>query len=324
MKILDDIKQYFEQRQLKSPQTRTVVQYLAFVAIAAVFWCFLTYNTDQTLKLEMPVEISMPDNVHLLNKPPDTLTVTMRDRGYRFIKYVFNDLPTLTLRFSDYSDGNSIFKVDQSHLKNAVASVLDLNQDAKIESVLPEMINIKYTDLPGKKVPIKMDVTIIPKADYIQNGAMVKSQDSVLVYSDAKSLDNISEVYTYHIEVKDLTDTLRRKITIAPINGAVVEPRSIDITVPIEKLVRRERQVAIAVRNAPPGVKVMMFPSEVKVSFRAPASRLNDEAVVTAVVDYNSINLMSNKVKVMIGEVPAIYQDVSLSNDSVEYKIEKR
>ena len=44
-----------------------------------------------------------------------------------------------------------------------------------------------------------------------------------------------------------------------------------------------------------------------------------------AVVDYNSIAAGSadNKVKVMIGEVPAAYQDVKFSHDSVEYIIEK-
>ena len=50
-----------------------------------------------------------------------------------------------------------------------------------------------------------------------------------------------------------------------------------------------------------------------------------DEAGITAVVDFNSLDLSStsNKVKVMIGEVPAAYQDVKFSHDSVEYIIEK-
>ena len=54
-------------------------------------------------------------------------------------------------------------------------------------------------------------------------------------------------------------------------------------------------------------------------------SRINDESGVTAVVDYNSLNSSGarNKIKVMIGEVPAAYQDVKFSHDSVEYIIEK-
>ena len=307
----------------ESPRTRSIFLYVAFVVISAVFWSFLTFNRDVQLDIEVPVEMSLPSNVHLLSKVPDTLTVTVRDRGYRFLSYLFDKSPKLTLRFSDYSDGNSMFKIDQSHLKRAIANVL--NKRATIVNVLPEAINVKYTDLPGKKVPIKADIIVEPREDYTQFGVLIQSQDSVLVFSDAKTLNEINEVYTYHVEEKELTDTLRRKISIAPINGAVVEPRAIDIVVPIEKLKLQTRSVKIVVRNAPPGVKMLLFPSDVEVTYRSPVSRIKDDSGITVVVDYNSVDFSSpnNKVKVMIGEVPAAYQDVKFTPDSVEYIIEK-
>ena len=273
--------------------------------------------------MEIPVEMSKPNNVHLLAKVPDTLTVTVRDRGYRFFSYLFHKTPKLTLRFTDYSDGNSTFKIDQSHLKKALSPIL--NKHATIVNVLPESINVKFTDLPGKKVPIKTDIIVEPRQDYTQYGALIQSQDSVLVFSDAKTLSEINEVYTYHVEETDLTDTLRRKVAIAPINGAVVEPRTIDIMVPIEKMKSQTRSVKIAVRNAPPGVKMLLFPGDVEVTYLSPVSRIANDAGITAVVDYNSVDFNSpgNKVKVMIGEVPAAYQDVTFSHDSVEYIIEK-
>ncbi len=319
MKLLDTIRE----RLRESPRTRSILLYLFFVVISAIFWSFLTFNSDVQLELEVPIEISKPNNVHLLNKVPDTLTVTVKDRGYRFFSYLFHKSPKITLRLSDYSDGNSSFKIDQSHLKKALASVL--NKQATIVSVLPESINIKFTDLPGKKVPVKTDIVVEPREDYTQYGALIQSQDSVLVFSDAKTLSEINEVYTYHVEELNLTDTLRRRVTIAPINGAVVEPRSIDIIVPIEKLKQQTRSVKIAVRNAPAGVKMLLFPSDVEVKYLTPVSRITEDAGITAVVDYNSVdfNSPSNKVKVMIGEVPAAYQDVRFSNDSVEYIIEK-
>lgn len=313
----------FQEKLQKSPRMRSFLLYLFFVIISAVFWSFLTFNGDVQLEIEVPVEISKPTNVHLLSRVPDTLTVTVRDRGYRFFSYLFQQTPKLTLRLSDYSDGNSTFKIDQSHLKKAIASML--NKHANIVSVLPESINIQFTDLPGKKVPVKTDISVEPREDYTQYGALIKSQDSVLVFSDAKTLSEINEVYTYHVKEVDLTDTLRRKVSIAPINGAVVEPRAIEIMVPIEKMKKQSRSVKIAVRNAPPGVKMLLFPSDVEVEYMAPVSRIGEEAGITAVVDFNTVDLSSskNKVKVMIGESPAAFQDVKCLNDSVEFIIEK-
>lgn len=313
----------FQDKMKDSPRTRSTLLYLSFVVISAVFWSFLTFNGDVQLDVEVPVEISKPANVHLLSKVPDTLSVTVRDRGYRFFSYLFQKTPKLTLRLSDYSDGSGTFKIDQSHLKKALAAVL--NKHSTIVSVLPEAININYTDLPGKKVPVRTDISVEPREDYALYGALIQSQDSVLVFSDAKTLSEINEVYTYHVEETDLTDTLRRQVSIAPIKGAVVEPRAIEIMVPIEKLKLQTRLVKIVVRNAPRGVKMLLFPSDVEVKYLSPVSRISEDAGITAVVDYSSVDFSSssNKVKVIIGEVPAAYQDVTFSPDSVEYIIEK-
>ena len=312
-----------QERLKESPRTRSILLYLFFVVISAVFWSFLTFNGDVQLEVEVPVEISKPSNVHLLSKVPDTLSVIVRDRGYRFFTHIFQKTPKLTLRLTDYSDGNGFFKVDQSHLKKALAPIL--NKHVTIVSVLPESINIAYTDLPGKKVPVRADISVEPREDYTQYGALIQSQDSVLVFSDAKTLSEINEVYTYHVEEVDLTDTLHRKVSIAPIKGAVVEPRTIEIMVPIEKLKSQTRSVKIVVRNAPPDVKMLLFPSDVEVKYLSPESRITEDAGITPVVDYSSVDFgrLGNKVKVIIGEVPAAYQDVTFSPDSVEYIIEK-
>lgn len=307
----------------ESPRTRSILLYLCFVVISAIFWGFLTFNSDVKLDIEVPVKIALPNNVHLLSKVPDTLTVTVTDRGYRFIVYMFKKTPTLNLRFQDYSDGNSTFKMDQEHLKKALGTIF--KRRATIVSVLPESINIKYTDHPGKKVPIITDIIVRPRQDYVQYGTWVQSHDSVLVFSDAQTLSKIHEVYTYHVEEVELTDTLSRRVNIAPINGAVTEPRSIEITVPIEKLKTLTRRVKIAVRNAPKGVKMLLFPSDVEVTFDSPVSLIKDEMNITAVVDYNEVNMSNpgNKVKVHDGEMPAVFKNVKLSRDSVEYIIEK-
>ena len=73
----------------ESPRARSIAQYLCFVVIAAVFWGFLTFNNDVKLDVEVPGKMTLPKNVHLRSKGPDTLTVTMNVRGYKFLTYMF-------------------------------------------------------------------------------------------------------------------------------------------------------------------------------------------------------------------------------------------
>lgn len=326
MAVLDGIKAYINRlisAKDGSSKSRSLLLYLFFVIISAILWCFLTFNNTITLEMQVPVIVkAKPDNVRFLSNFADTVTVTVSDKGTSFIKYIFKSTPKLELRFSDYATGEGVFKVDATRLKKLIAR--KLSRGANIVSVLPDNINVKFTDAPGKLVPVVVDIDIKPQLLYMQNGPVTKSQDSVMVFSDPTTLANISEVYTYHINAIDLTDTLRRKVSIAPLRGAVVEPRSLEVVVPIEKMVSKRQKVQVSVRNQPEGVKVIVFPSSVEISYRAPMSAQKKHADVTAVVDYNSIDTKSNKVAVKVGEAPAIYQDFRISVDSVEYIVEKQ
>ena len=162
---------------------------------------------------------------------------------------------------------------------------------------------------------------------YTINGPIELSQDSVLVYGDAKTLSQISEAYTYQLNVKDLSDTLRHNVKMAPIPDALIEPGSIDVMVPIERLQTKTQRVQVSVRNAPANINVVVFPSSVEVTYRAPKSEASQNADdITAVVDYNTIDVKAkgNKAALQIGEVPGAYVDVKLLTDSVEYIIEHR
>lgn len=309
---------------IKSSKSRSILLYLAFVVISAILWCFLTFNNSFTIDIQMPVRVvGTPDNVRFLTNVPDTITVSVNDKGSAFVKYMFRPTPVLELRFTDYAGADGVFKVDAAHLKKLISR--QISRGTMISAVLPDNINVKYTDGPGKKVPVVVDIEVEPELLYMQNGPIIKSVDSVMVYGDQTTLAAISEVYTYHIKTDKLTDTLYRKVSIAPLRGAVVEPRSIEVVVPIEKMVSQRQKVQIAVRNTPPGIKVIVFPSSVEVSYRAPLSTQKRQAEVTVVVDYNAIDASNtNKVALQIGEAPAVYTDFKLSVDSVEYIIENQ
>ena len=298
--------------------------YLGFVLISAILWCFLTFNNIFTIDMQLPVRVvGKPDNVRFLTNVPDTITVSVNDKGSAFVKYMFKSTPVIELRFTDYASADGVFKVDATHLKKLI--LRQLSRGTTVASVLPDNITAKYTDGPGKKVPVVVDIEVDPELLYMQNGPITKSVDSVMVYGDQKTLAEITEVYTYHIKADKLTDTLYRKVSIAPLRGAVVEPRSIEVVVPIEKMVIQRQKVQMAVRKTPPGVKVIVFPSSVEVSYRAPMSMLKRQAEVTVVVDYNAIDASNtNKVAVQMGEAPAVFTDFKLSVDSVEYIIEKQ
>lgn len=311
---------------VSSPKTKSILLYLFFVLISAVFWGGVTFNQNVQQDMAIPLEITnIPENVTMISTPPTTITITVKDKGSSFLKYLLKPLPKVKINFSDYSDLNSgMLRVNSIRLRSAIKRAFD--REATITSVLPDHLDLKFTSLPGKKVPIRYDMDIEPNIKYVVNGPMETSQDSVLVFSDRETLAEINEVYTYHVQEIDLTDTLHRQVTIAPIVGARVEPRTISIMVPIEQLIKKRSTVHVSVRNQPEGVNVIVFPSSITASYLVPKSEYkNPTAPITAIVDYNGIDFRSksNKVAVMVGEAPAVFKNIELQPDSVEYIIEK-
>ena len=96
-----------------------------------------------------------------------------------------------------------------------------------ITAVNPDSLRLLYTNLPPKKVPLCFDLDVQPNLQYVINGAVRSNVDSVLVYSDKNTLSALTEVYTYHVEERDLTDTLVREVAVAPIVGAKIVPKSV-------------------------------------------------------------------------------------------------
>lgn len=323
MPFKDKIKQIQFNR---SPKSKSVLLYLFFVLISAVLWCFVTLNKTIQQDIAYRLEITnVPDGVTLIDDLPESVNVAVRDKGSAFVKYLFGSEPTIKLRFSDFSDLNAgFFKMNSFQLRNAVKKLL--NREAVIVSILPDAVHLKFTSLPGKKVPIRFDMDIEPDIKYVVNGIPVMEMDSVMVYSDRETLAEINEVFTYHVKESGLTDTLRREVTIAPIVGAKVEPRTVRIMVPIEQLIAKRKQVPITVRNLPEKMKLLLSPSIVEAKYLVPKSLFkNNTNDITAIVDCNTFNWnsSSNKVAVYVGESPAVYKNIELKPDSVEYIIEK-
>ncbi len=311
----------------KSKLTRSILLYLVFVVISAMFWYFITLNKDVQQDITFQFEITnLPKSVTMIDDAPSVINVTVRDKGSAFLKYSLFSSLKIKVNFADFAEANSgYFRMNAVQLRNAVKK--HLNREALIVSLLPSEINLKFTNLPGKKVPIRPDWNIEANIQYEVYGTPTLSQDSVMVYSDRETLAEINEVYTYHAEATNLTDTLRRELTIAPIRGAKIVPRTVTLMVPVEQLIEKHKNVNITVRNTPPDVNFVLFPSMVEVSYLVPKSlyKVNRDDI-KLIVDYNSIDLTSksNKAAVMLSEYPGVYKNVELLTDSVEYIIEKR
>ena len=311
----------------KKMTSKNTLLFIVFVVIAALFWVLLSFNSNMTHDITIDVVVKKPANVTLIQEMPSKITVTVKDRGLSFLKSFFKSTPNIELKFEKYNnDKTNTLEVSSSQLLGEVRRAL--SSEATIIKVLPENISIKYTTLPGKKVPVNWEdniKNILPDKQFVINPDMIKTDpDSVVIYAlDQTTLLNISEVDISTVEVANLTSTFTKDVRLVGINNVRIVPDKVKLTVPVEPLIRKYYNASISLRNQPYGLNILFFPPSVNVSFLVPQSHYRDKVNLTVIVDYNDIDLSTNKVNIKLGEVSGNYSNVTLEIDSVNYVIER-
>ena len=323
-KIVDTSGKLIELKEfLSSSKGRDILLYLVFVIISFAFWAILSLNNLIQDNYKVMFRITgIPQGVTMINDYPREFNVTVKNNGYVLLKYMIGDNPEITVDFKEYANGNGQLLISRQEMEDML--VAEFGSGTSIVSFSPESLSIKYTSLPGKKVPVEIYGDYVANFQYVVNGEIMAVPDSVTIYSDAGNLSAINKVRTEKIISRNLTDSLYVKIAIQNIKDVRAVPDSVDVMIPVEPLVTKRSSIPVIVKNLPENVSVVVFPSSVQVSYLLPMSLYNDrlDDKFEASVDYGDIQGNNAKLPVRIEIAPEIYQNIQLETDSVEYVIE--
>lgn len=305
---------------LRSNRGRDVLTYLMFVAVAFVFWVFMSLDSEVQREFDVPLEITeTPDSVTLIGHLPPTLTVSVKGKDSQLLRFLWGNPPTIRFKWNDNISDRRLFipatRLD-TRLREYFGSGVDL------VACRPDSLAIPYTTMPGVKVPLKVQADIKTNLQYIVSGPLHADVDSVTLYSESGIPHSLQYVSTEPLITSGLKDTTRFEIKIKPIIGVRIIPDRVNVTVPVEPLISRKRTVVIEPQGVPAGKHLVTFPSRVEVSYLVPMSSYNEELPVKAFVEYADVHNPGNKIPVTLSMLPSIYHSVSVSPDMVEYIIE--
>lgn len=305
---------------LRSNRGRDVLTYLTFVAVAFVFWVFMSLDNEMQRDFEVPLEITeIPDSVTLISQVPPSLAVSVKGKDSKLLRFFLGNMSPVKFKWVDNaSDGNLIMPSDRldSRLRDYFGTGVE------IVSCRPDSIRIPYTTQPGVRVKLHIDAEIHPNLQYIMYGSPHSNVDSVTLYSINDIPLSIKEVSTEPIVKSGLTDTTTYVVSVKPIAGVRIIPDKVSVTVPVEPLIARKRTATIETHGVPADKHLITFPSKVEVSYLVPMSAYNDEYPLKASVEYEDVKMPGNKIPVSLSILPSIYRSVSFTPESVEYIIE--
>ena len=297
--------------------------FLFFLALSGAFWLLMTLNETMEREFKIPMRLTgVPGNAVITGELPDTVRVTVRDKGFTLVTY---DFRPLVFRFSNYADedeGKGVIPL--TDVQKQVLS--QMYGSSKLLQVKPGAFDFYFTYGTSKKVPVVFRGKITTsKSYYLAHTEFYPS--IVTVYANKQQLDKLQTVEIEPFNYRNLQDTIRQAVKIRKIRGVKIVPSTVRLSVYPDVLTEEAIEVPITAINMPPGMVLRTFPSKVTVRFTIGASlfRTIKPNLFKVVVDYEELAANpSDQCTLQLRSVPRSVSKASLEIDRVDYLLEQQ
>ena len=275
---------------LFSNMNKQFLVFFFFLLLSGVFWLIMTLNETFEREIKVPVRIvGIPKNVVLTSAATDTMRVTMRDKGWMLMGYLYgNKLGAVSLNYKNYDRGNGGGIASSADIRRIIEQQLE--SSTKITAIKPDKLEFFYNNGENKRVPIRWTGRIIPDQLYFISGVKYEP-DSVEVYASREKLDSIRNVFTEALNYVGFRDTLTVECALGHPGDVKVVPERIQVTFYTDVLTEESVSVPVHCINLPEGKVLRTFPAKVKVNFVSGVSMIKNmrASEFYVVADYNEM-----------------------------------
>lgn len=305
--------------------SKQILIFLFFLVLSGVFWLFLTLNESYEHEIKIAYQIKgIPKNVVLTSHEVDTFRVTVRDKGWIILRYLYDNKRSINIYYKNYDRGNGSGIASSSEVKRLIAQQLETS--TLVNSIKPDRLEFFYNNGERKRVPVRWTGRVIPEHLYFISHVQYKP-DSVDIYSSREKLDSIKVIYTEPLNYAGFRDTLLIDCKLSHQKDVKVVPENIRIGFYTDVLTEESIDgVPIKAINMPEGKVLRTFPPKVKVHFITGVSQfrtLRPENFIV-IADYKEISQNpSDKCNIYLKTVPHGISHATLDIKKVDYLIEE-
>lgn len=299
--------------------------FLFFLAISSTFWVVTSLDQTYEKEYEVPVKITgVPNNVIITEGLPDTIRVTLRDKGFSLLNLsLSDDNLSVEIPFSIYAKEKGKGGVTPNDVQKILRQQIPLT--TSIVSIKSENWDFYFNYGEKKKVPVVLDADIMAKQNYIVTSRSL-SPDSVEVYAAKSALDTITAVYTENKRIVGVDKLSKYDLRILSLHGAKIIPPQTTLSVDADQLTEKTVYVPVKAVNVPQGIALKTFPAMVEVRVAVVVGYSNKVTAddFSLEVDYNTLaNNGAEKLPVTLARQPRYIVKATPKTTMVDYIIEK-
>lgn len=302
----------------------SVSVFCIFLGVSALLWFALTLNEEVQRELRCQIRIvNCPDSMVRVTRMPEALNASISGGGIPLHMKISLHAPVIEINYATY-ERQGVIELGRLQLMSLVSKTL--GQEAVVQNVSPDSLRIAFTSFKPRRMPVTVDARISTLPNCALTGPVTASVDSVWLYSLTGTPSGMRSVSTVPVDLSDVSGSMTMRVPLSVPAGCRAVPDSVDLRIRVEPMISRTLQVPVTVTGVPQGMRMIVIPSAVNVSYTMPMSKYNDTPPRFSVTaDYRTLpeGLTSNKIGVKLRMLSGSCTNVYLSSDSVEYILER-
>ena len=268
---------------------------LLSVLIACLVWVMhtfaLTYSANMPCTVQVTTslqgyaaEATARETVLLRGRASGFYLLRMRGTGRKPVRLsIVED----SRHFKPVPDVEDTFSLPVSELRDRLSEQMGDRFD--IDYIDAEELTFTFEPQSFVRVPVvaTLEMDFLPQ--YMPVGEVVLTPDSVSVYGAVKEMQRVTQVRTQAIAYSKVDKPIQGYVDLDPIPGLRFDIDRVRFEVEVDRYVETTMTLPVTVKGAPSGRTLVVLPSQVELTFRAPFRPQGGRIVpedLALVVDY--------------------------------------
>ena len=250
--------------------------FLVSLLIACFVWVMHTFALTYSATMPCTVQVTTSlqgyasgatarETVLLRGKASGFYLLRMRGTGRKPVLLSIEEDPRHFKPVPEYED---TFLLPVTELRDRLAE--QLGDHFEIDFIDAEQLTFTFTPQSFVRVPVVATLEMDFRPQYMQVGDVVLTPDSVSVYGAVKELERITQVQTQPIAFSKVDKPIQGYVELEPQPGLRFDTERVRFEVDVDRYVESTMTLPVQVKGAPAKRTLVVLPSEVELTFRAP------------------------------------------------------
>ncbi|MDR3217584.1 MAG: hypothetical protein LBU22_01160 [Dysgonamonadaceae bacterium] len=330
MKLLQPDKSNLERRIrvfFHSKKWKNLLGFSAFVVLAFVFWTLQYFR--QKFEFEVPVSVQyteVPVGIALPVEVPHQITLHIQDKGTVWLQYLLDkNKLSITIDFKSIQTKDFSYLVDNATLNKLISD--ELPSSSQLKSFSPDRIEIHYSPLVKKVLPVTIDGVLSPSPGYMFSDSITIEPSQITVYGSRETVDTLFAVKTEKLDKQRIEKKISISAQLISPSGVKLSTQQVKLTAEIEEYTEKFFVLPVICRNLPENRIVRFFPSSAEVYVQVGLSKYNllSGSDFEISIDYNNLILNNaTNYPLNLSKKPAWIENYRIVPEMIEFLVEQK